>query len=157
MRVLIFGNSGSGKSWRARELAVRHQLAHLDLDTIFFVPGLIAVARPVDAVLADLRAFINANPAWVIEGCYGNLVEAALPCCSELLFMNPGRDVCLANNGRRPWEAHKYASQAQQDSMLPLLLEWVATYYERSDICSYAYHRALFDAFGGPKREIASG
>ena len=48
MRVLIMGNSGSGKSWRARELAQQRQLPHLDLDTIVWVPGLIAVARPVE-------------------------------------------------------------------------------------------------------------
>lgn len=154
MRVLVFGNSGSGKSWHARTLAARHRLAHLDLDTIFFVPGLIAVARPMAEVLADLHAFIDAHPAWVIEGCYGDVIEAALPFCSELLFMNPGNDACVANNGKRPWEPHKYASKEQQDSMLPLLLDWVGKYYERDDTCSYAYHRRVFDAFGGVKREI---
>ena len=61
MRVLIAGNSGSGKSWRARALAAEHGLAHLDLDTIVWVPGLIAVARPVDDALADLRAFCQAH------------------------------------------------------------------------------------------------
>lgn len=154
MRVLIVGNSGSGKSWTARALAQQHQLAHLDLDTIYFVPGLIAVARPMAQVLADLRAFIEANPAWVAEGCYGDVIEAALPFCSELLFMNPGRDACLANNGKRPWEPHKYASKEQQDSMLPFLLDWVGKYYQRSDNCSYAFHRRLFDSFAGTKREI---
>jgi adenylate kinase family enzyme len=154
MRVLIVGNSGSGKSWRARELARQHQLAHLDLDTIYFVPGLIAVARPMAEVLADLRAFMDANPAWVAEGCYGDVIEAALPSCSELLFMNPGKEACLANNGKRPWERHKYASPEQQDSMLPFLLDWVGSYYERDDTCSYQYHRSLFDGFAGPKREM---
>lgn len=154
MRVLIFGNSGSGKSWHARALASRHRLAHLDLDTIVWVPGLIAVARPTDEVLADLRGFIAANPAWVAEGCYGDVIEAALPSCTELLFMNPGRDACLANSARRPWEPHKYASQEKQDSMLPYLLDWVGKYYERGEPCSYEYHRRVFDAFNGAKREI---
>lgn len=155
MRVLIVGNSGSGKSWRARELARQHQLAHLDLDTIYFVPGLIAVARPMAQVLADLRDFINTHPAWVAEGCYGDVIAAALPFCDELLFMNPGKDVCLANNGKRGWEPHKYASKAQQDSMLPFLLDWVGKYDERDDNCSYACHRRVFDSFDGAKREIS--
>lgn len=155
MRILIFGNSGSGKSWKARELAQQHQLAHLDLDTIYFVPGLIAVARPMAQVLADLRMFIDTHQAWVAEGCYGDVIEAALPFCSELLFMNPGKDVCLTNNGKRPWEPHKYASKEQQDSMLPLLLDWVGKYYQRDDNCSYACHRRVFDSFVGAKREIS--
>lgn len=154
MRVLIVGNSGSGKSWRARALAEQRQLAHLDLDTIVWVPGQIAVARPAAAVLADLRAFIDAHNAWVIEGCYGDVAEAALPFCTALEFMNPGTQACLANNARRPWEPHKYDSKEKQDSMLPFLLDWVAKYEERDDSCSYARHRRLFDGFAGVKREI---
>ena len=154
MRILIVGNSGSGKSWRARALAEQRQLAHLDLDTIVWVPGQIAVPRPAAEVAADLRAFIDAHAAWVIEGCYGDVAEAALPFCSELEFMNPGKEACLANNGRRPWEPHKYDSKEKQDGMLPFLLDWVAKYYERDDSCSYAWHRRLFDSHAGPKREI---
>jgi adenylate kinase family enzyme len=155
MRVLIVGNSGSGKSWRARALAEQHQLCHLDLDTIVWVPGQIAVPRPEGEVLTDLHAFIDVHPAWVIEGCYGDVAEAALPFCTELEFMNPGKETCLANNARRPWEAHKYASKEKQDSMLPFLLDWVGKYYERDDSCSYARHRRLFDGHAGRKREIA--
>lgn len=154
MRVLIMGNSGSGKSWRARELAQQRQLQHLDLDTIVFVPGLIAVARPIAQAMADLHAFAKASEEWVIEGCYGDFIAAALPYCTELVFMNPGQEVCLANNGKRAWEPHKYASKEKQDSMLPFLLDWVGKYYERDDACSYRYHRRVFDGFGGEKREV---
>jgi adenylate kinase family enzyme len=42
MRLLIMGNSGSGKSYRARALAAQHGLVHLDLDTIVWEPGKIA-------------------------------------------------------------------------------------------------------------------
>ncbi len=155
MRVLIMGNSGSGKSWRAKELAALHGLPHLDLDTIYFVPGAIAVPRPIDVVMEDLLQFVDAHPAWVAEGCYGDLIEAALPYCDELIFMNPGKDACLANNGKRPWEAHKYASKEQQDSMLPFLLDWVGKYYERDDNCSYQYHRRVFDGFCGARQELS--
>ena len=154
MRVLIMGNSGSGKSLKARELAGQHQLPHLDLDTIVWVPGLVAIARPLDEAMADLCCFAPSNPSWVIEGCYGDFVDAALPYCSELVYMNPGKDVCLANNGKRPWEEHKYESKEKQDSMLPFLLDWVGKYYERDDTCSYSYHRRVFDEFDGEKREI---
>jgi adenylate kinase family enzyme len=154
MRVLIVGNSGSGKSWHARALAAEHGLAHLDLDTVVWVPGQIAVARPVPEALADLRAFTSASTAWVVEGCYGDFIEAALPDCDVLVFMNPGREVCLAHNAQRPWEQHKYASKAAQDSMLPFLLKWVGEYYERDDPCSYAWHRRLFDGYAGTKQEL---
>jgi adenylate kinase family enzyme len=154
MRVLIMGNSGSGKSWRARELAARHGLVHLDLDTIVWEPGQIAVPRAPEQVRADLLAFVTGHETWVAEGCYGDLVQAALPYCSELVFMNPGREVCLDNNRRRPWEPHKYESMAAQQSKLDFLLAWVAGYYERDDAMSYACHRRVFDAHAGSKREV---
>jgi adenylate kinase family enzyme len=131
MRLLIMGNSGSGKSYRARALAEQHGLTHLDLDTIVWEPGRIAVPRAPEQVRADLLAFIARHEAWVAEGCYGDLVEAARPYCSELVFMNPGREVCLENNRR-----------------------WVGGYEEREDAMSYAYHRHVFDGFNGDKTEV---
>lgn len=154
MRILIMGNSGSGKSHRARALAAQHGLVHLDLDSIVWQPGRIAVPRPQEQVLAELLAFAGAQHAWVAEGCYGDLVEAALPYCSELVFMNPGLDVCLENNRRRPWEPHKYESMEAQQGKLAFLLEWVAAYYTREDAMSYARHRRLFNGFEGSKTEV---
>jgi adenylate kinase family enzyme len=155
MRVVIIGNSGSGKSTLARQLAQQHQLAHLDLDTLVWVPGKIAVARPVDVVAADVLRFVHEHEQWVVEGCYGDFAELALPFCGELVLMNPGKEACLANTERRPWEPHKYASMELQQSMLPMLRDWVDKYDERDDACSYAWHRRLFDGFHGTKREIS--
>jgi adenylate kinase family enzyme len=153
MKVLVFGNSGSGKSTYAGALAAREDLAHLDLDSIVWEPGKVAVQRPTDSVTADLRSFIDSHRAWVIEGCYGELVQAASAHCTLLVFLNPGVEACLANNAGRPWESHKYASRDEQDAMLSKLQEWVAGYYERDDAWSYRAHRAIFDAFIGPKVE----
>jgi hypothetical protein len=107
-------------------------------------------------VQADLLAFVAKHEGWVAEGCYGDLVEAALPWCSQLVFMNPGREVCLENNRRRPWEPHKYASMEAQQSKLGFLLDWVGGYYERDDAMSYARHRRLFDGFAGNKTEVTT-
>lgn len=154
MRIVLFGNSGSGKSTLARQLAHKHGLAHLDLDTIVWEPGQIALQRAPAAVMAALQDFIAAHPAWVIEGCYGELVQAAAVHCSELVFLNPGLDACLAHNRQRPWEPHKYASPEAQDAMLADLQAWVAGYYARDDAWSYLTHRRVLDTFTGPKREL---
>ncbi|MCC6757153.1 MAG: shikimate kinase, partial [Arenimonas sp.] len=102
MRTLLFGNSGSGKSTLAKHLAQTQALAHLDLDSIVWEPDQIAVPRAPEAVLASLHEFMDANERWVIEGCYGELVEAASGRCTELVFLNPGLQACLANNTQRP-------------------------------------------------------
>jgi adenylate kinase family enzyme len=154
MNLLVFGNAGSGKSTLAARLAQAHGLVHLDLDTIVWEADRLAVERHPDDVRASLDAFFAAHEDWVIEGCYGELVEAAACRCTELVFLNPGLSACLDNNRRRPWEPHKYASKQAQDAMLADLQDWVAGYYERQDPWSYSFHRRIFEAFPGPKREI---
>ncbi len=109
---------------------------------------------PPAAARTALEAFLDSHDAWVIEGCYGELVEAAAPRCTELVFLNPGLQACLDNNRRRPWERHNYASRQAQDSMLPTLQAWVEGYYQRGDDWSYACHRRLFDAHAGAKAEL---
>jgi aminoglycoside phosphotransferase (APT) family kinase protein len=127
---------------------------YFDLDSIYWEPHRIAVARPEAEVRADLERFVTGHDRWVIEGCYGALAEAALDRCTELVFMNPGLAACLANDRRRPWEPHKYDAPADQERMLAPLLAWVESYYTRSDPQSYAFHRRLFDAHAGAKREL---
>ena len=154
MRLVVIGNSGSGKSTFARRAAAEHDLVYLELDTIVWEGHGAPVERPPEVARAELAAFVARHERWVIEGCDGDLAEAALPACTELVFMNPGVDACVANNRRRPWEPHKYDSAADQERMLPALLSWVESYYTRDDVRSYAYHRRVFDAFGGAKREL---
>jgi adenylate kinase family enzyme len=155
-RIVLFGNAGSGKSTYAAYLAKVEGLAHLDLDTIVWEPGQVAVPRPQAAVEDELKRFLDAHTRWVIEGCYSECVEPASRGCTELVFMNPGEAVCLANCRARPWEPHKFASPAEQDRMLDFLLDWVRGYYTREESCSLARHQQVFRAFNGPKREVMS-
>jgi adenylate kinase family enzyme len=154
IRILIVGNSGSGKSTLARELASEHCLVHLDLDTIVWESGSVAIQRPIEAAHLLLAEFVEKNKSWVIEGCYGELIRRLLPDCTELVFLNPGLEACLKNNRTRPWEPLKYTSIEAQNEMLPQLQEWVASYYEREDDWSYSAHRKLFQDFAGRKREL---
>jgi adenylate kinase family enzyme len=150
-RVLIYGNSGSGKTTMARAVAAELGVEHLDLDLIAWdSPG---ERRSPAASVAMLEAYFAAHDAWVVEGCYGDLVEAALPYCTELRFLNPGVERCIANCRARPWEPEKYASPEEQDQRLAFLLDWVRQYDTRTDEYSLARHRAIFDGFAGPKRE----
>lgn len=150
-RVIVYGNAGSGKTSMARLLSARLSVPHLDLDTIAWERPV--VRKEFAASVGELQAFIDSNAGWVIEGCYGGLVEAALPWCSELRFLNPGVAACVRNCRGRPWEPHKFATPEEQDRMLSQLIPWVEQYESRDDEFSLARHRAIFDGFCGPKRE----
>ncbi|HSK20392.1 MAG TPA: hypothetical protein VK912_14665 [Longimicrobiales bacterium] len=152
-RILIFGNSGSGKSTMARDLSRRYGIAHLDLDQLAWSEP--AVRKPLTESAADIAAFTRRNQEWVAEGCYAGLLELLLEQATEVRFLNPGTDACVANCRARPWEPEKYASKEEQDSRLDFLLDWVREYVTRDDEYSMASHRALFDRFRGPKKEYA--
>ncbi len=154
MRIAIFGNSGSGKSTLARNLCERHALPLLELDTIVWEPGQIAVPRSRVDIERDLLDFLREHVHWVVEGCYAELIRLVAKEQPELIFLNPGQAICVENNLRRPWEPHKYASKEAQDSMLENLISWVKGYYQRDDDWSLIAHRRLFEEYGGAKREF---
>ena len=151
---MIFGNSGSGKSTLANRLAAASGLVHLDLDVIAWLPGVPPRRRPLDDSAADLTAFMDAWPAWVIEGCYADLLALAAQRCTRLIFLNPGVEACVANATRRPFEPHKYATREAQDANLEVLIAWIRDYETRADAMSLAAHRRLFDGFTGDKIEL---
>jgi adenylate kinase family enzyme len=157
-RFAILGNSGSGKSTWARTLAQRQGWPLLDLDTVAWEPGQVAVARDPRVAADEVRDYCRASGAWVVEGCYASLTQVALDSGggdAELLFLHPGEAQCLANCRARPWEPHKYKTPAEQDSRLAFLLQWVSDYYRRDGDMSLKGHQALFDAWAGPKRLVS--
>lgn len=153
MKVVIFGNSGSDKTTMAARLAAMadEPLAVLPLDAIAWDQG--TARMPIEESRRLLQEFIQSNEQWIIEGCYSDLLECALPWCDDLRFLNPGVATCLRRARLRKWEPEKFACEKEQRAMLDSLREWIAAYETRTDEFGLARHRALFDAFPGPKRE----
>jgi adenylate kinase family enzyme len=66
-RVVIVGNSGSGKSTFARQLATRLGVPHIELDAIYHQPGW----APLPASEFTRRvADATADGGWVVDGNY---------------------------------------------------------------------------------------
>lgn len=138
----------------ARHLARERGLPHLDLDLLAWTsPG---IRKPIAESAREIDAYASANAEWIAEGCYADLLELILPMATEIRFLNPGSEACVANCRARPWEPEKYPSKEEQDRRLEFLIQWVRQYETRTDEYSLLRHRALFDEFEGPKQEFAA-
>ena len=151
-RIVVYGNSGAGKTTLARRFERENGLPFLDLDTIAWGTDW-GRRAPLETSISRLLEFIESNAGWIVEGCYSDLIEAAIPHCTELHFLNPGIERCVANcrNRFEDWQKHHRA----EDERSPLgeLLPWVQDYENRNDEFLLARHRAIFNSFTGNKTE----
>jgi adenylate kinase family enzyme len=150
-KVIIFGNSGSGKSTLAKEISEAENLAHLDLDTLAWLPSVPPARTPINEINATIQLFIKSNSSWVIEGCYTDLLTLVSPLANEIIFMDVGIEQCVENARQRPWESHKYPSKQAQDDNLGMLISWIEDYKNRDDTFSYQAHCAFYENFSGNK------
>lgn len=150
-KILIFGNSGSGKSTLAKALSATQGLAHLDLDTLAWLPTNPPVRVPLPESQSAIETFMASHDNWVIEGCYTDLLEFAATHADEAIFLNLPVAACIANARNRPWEPHKYATQEAQDRNLAMLIAWIAQYPTRKDVFCESAHVELYREFRGRK------
>ncbi len=155
-KVLIFGNSGSGKSTLAHQLAEAQQLAHLDLDTLAWLPTNPPTRREKLDSAREITSFIHENSGWIVEGGYTDLLEIAQPFSTEIVFLDLPIEECVKNARSRPWEPHKYESKAAQDANLEFLIDWIRQYTARNDVFSRRAHADLYRNFDGKKQLITS-
>ncbi len=153
-RILVFGNSGSGKSTVAARLASTSGMAHLDLDSLAWLATQPPQRMPLTESLRAIDDFTAANESWVVEGCYTDLLQALAAEATEILFMNLSIEQCQQNARRRPWEPHKYESREVQDANLEMLLAWIAEYESRDDVFSLAAHTKFYEDFPGTKTRV---
>lgn len=155
-KILMFGNSSSGKSSLARKISKAEKMGHLDLDSIAWLRTTPPQRAQLGESVQKIRKFAQKNPSWVIEGCYLDLIELLAKQADEIIFMNLDADQCIENAKSRPWEPHKYPSKQAQDENLDMLIEWIREYYQRSGEFSHAAHLKFFEEFDGKKTMITS-
>lgn len=156
MQIVIFGNSGSGKTTLSKKLKKKYDLSCLDLDTVAWKNADVPARAPLETGILKIKNFTKGKSGWVIEGCYEDLLRNALIDSSEIIFLNPGLEICVKNARNRKWEPHKYHSIEDQNKNLNMLIQWIQSYYIRNDEFSYNSHRKLFEGFPGNKKEITA-
>ncbi|HET7506153.1 MAG TPA: hypothetical protein VFK02_34275 [Kofleriaceae bacterium] len=117
-RVVILGRGAAGKSTLAARLGELTGLPVVELDKVFWQPGLVATSR--DAWTAAQEQLV-AGDAWILEGDLGpyDVVDVRLRAADTIIFL----DFSLA---RCAWRAIR-RSRERMDFWL-----WVLAYRRRS-------------------------
>jgi adenylate kinase family enzyme len=155
MKTVIVGNSGSGKTWLAERLAAGASVPAVHLDELFWQPGGFDRKRlPTETSILVQTA--RSAPGWVVEGVFGELAKPFLEDAIALVWLDLDWAVCEVRLRARGSESKAHMARPQSEAGLATLLEWASTYKNRDDAMSFAGHRALFQAFDGPKARLSS-
>ena len=105
MRIAIIGYSGSGKSTLAAQLGQSYGVPVLHLDSVHWLPGWVERAREEEKAL--VRAFLDRNESWVIDGNYSDLLhDRRMAESDRIYFLDFGRWTCLGRALRR-WRRNR--------------------------------------------------
>lgn len=142
LRIVIIGNSGSGKSSLAARAGSTLKLPVYDLDLLHWHEG----GRKRDETEARRLAIQHASTSnWIIEGVYGWLAEAALPRAKTLVWLDLPWMECQDGLRRRG------AQHGEAESDQAALLAWAGDYWTRTTSSSFAGHLQLYETFSGSK------
>ncbi len=155
MRIIITGNSGSGKPWLATHLAEIHHCQVIHLDHIFWQPGGFSEKRypeVVNQMIADAKR----EESWIVEGVFGELAEKFMDRADFFIWLDTDWSLCRDRLRQRGLESCRHMGREQSEQDLLELLDWASRYYERKNARSYDGHKALMERFNGEKIHLRS-
>lgn len=152
-RIVIIGNSGSGKTVLARAWSATSGIPVVHLDEIFWLPGGFNRKRPADEVDAMIRMEAT-KEEWISEGVFGDLAEKLLPRATHLVWLDLPWEECRNGLLQRGSESSNQLDPVDAEENFRKLLQWAEGYQERTGSCSHAGHRLLYEGFSGAKTRI---
>jgi adenylate kinase family enzyme len=134
-RVVILGRGASGKSTLARRLGEITRLPVIELDKVFWGPGLTATSREQ---WAGVQEKLAAQEGWIMDGDLGpyDAVEVRLRAADTIILLDFSLARCAYRAFRRSrerrdfWQwliAYRYQSR-------PVLLRAIAKYAPGADL-----------------------
>lgn len=145
MKIVIIGNSGSGKTWLAKHLANTIQASLIHLDELFWGDNGFEKRRPHEEVSQLIENSFE-NHSWIVEGVFGSLAERYLPQSDLLIWLDMDWELCKQRLIQRGSESH-HMGREQSELGLRKLIDWASTYHTRNDDCSFQVHQAIFLRF----------
>lgn len=149
-KILIIGNSGSGKSWLSERLSRKLELQEVNLDSIVWEPGGYNQKRSTSAIESEIIS-IKSQYSWVVEGVFGALAEQLISSADMLLFLDLEWSECEVSLYARGSESAKQLDAEQAEMNFRALLKWASEYSVRESKNSRKFHEQLFSDFHGTK------
>lgn len=149
-KILIIGNSGSGKSWLASQLSERLGVKEVSLDSIHWEVGGYNQKRPQSLVDVDV-SILCAETTWIVEGVFGHLAEQFIDSTDTLIFLDLDWSQCKKSLLARGSESSKQLDCDLAEENFQKLLSWASDYSSRESKSSRGFHNQLFNAFSGQK------
>ena len=99
-RIAVVGSPGSGKSTVARAVSVALGIPHLELDSVFHLPGWAEL--PADEFRDVVRAFTDGD-AWVVDGNYTSqgITDLVWPRADTVVWLDLPRSQTMRRVGAR--------------------------------------------------------
>jgi len=150
-RILIIGNSGSGKTWLGRALSVKMNLPLFHMDAIRWDKGGYEIRRSAAEIKKDLDD-ITQQKQWILEGVFGKMAKECLPFSTTLIWLDLPWEDCKQNLLSRGPQFETVLSPSERETALDKLIEWAGEHYSRSDTNSWEFFNMLYTSF--PNRKV---
>ena len=86
MKIAVVGASGCGKTFVAKQLAQRHDLEHIEMDSMAFESNW--TLRPIEDFKGDLaERFGQASSGWITDGNWTSLGGIQLRLAEKILSL----------------------------------------------------------------------
>lgn len=151
-RIVILGNSGSGKSYLSGVLSSALELTRISLDDICWEPGGYFKRRSDELVETELLDF-SKKKNWIVEGVYGNFAEVLLSRSNLLVWLDIDPDFCAESVSKRGFDNIPWMDT---DVKIRGYLNHIRSYKKNSGPMSHSYHSDVFKKFDGLKKAFVS-
>ena len=154
-KIIIIGNSGSGKTWLGEKMAAVLGIAHISLDSIFWQLGGYNRKRNDVEIETDLKR-IQDSESWLAEGVFGHLADQLVPFADALIYIDMPWEECRSNLLNRGSESSRQLDPVKAEENFQALLKWASAYETRDSKASKKYHDLLFGCFSGERYVVRS-
>lgn len=154
-KIVIIGNSGSGKTYIGRRLSDHFDYPLIHLDSLFWEPGGFNIRRSDEIVYAKI-AKLRQTRSWIVEGVFGDLAKEFCTDADTLIWLDQDWETCSQSLLQRGSESSKQLDKQSAEDNFQKLLKWASEYWQRETPSSYSGHLLLFEQFSGSKIRLQS-